>query len=377
MESNRELKAAGDRLDAWIEARDFRGHDPFDALLSPLARPIRSLRWPAVAWTQLRRRSALDLAPLLRIPPHENPKALALVLEARLRNDAVEAAEPLVDRLLDLQTPEGGWGYPFPWANRHFRAPAGTPSGVVTGFVVRALRARLAHQDAPERIAAALTRAADFVSRRLPRLRTSEGLVFSYTPGDDRAVYNASLLAAEVLATVGREHEAVDAAVDTVLRVQTPDGLLPYGASGRDAFIDSYHTGYILSSLRRIQADGVLPDGFGPRIEDVVDRGLAAWRRTFRIAEGVAHRPGQPYPVDLHGVAQGILTLLEFENRLERALDEACELAEWALRDARNPDGTFHYLWRPEGSIRTPYLRWVQSWMLIALRTLQARLETG
>ena len=369
------LSGAIGALQAWLEERDWVGHDPFDALLSPFARPVRGARWLEVALTQFRRRSRRDLSDLLRIPPHVNPKALSLSAEADLVDGDVEAADRLLDRLLALQGPDGGWGYPFPWANRHFRAPAGTPSGVVTGFAVRSLLARRAYAGAPARMQEAIDRAAGFVRTRLPRLDTPAGMVFGYTPGDRRAVYNASLLAAEVLAAADTPHveddDLVRAAVDAVLRVQRPDGLLPYGASSRDAFVDSYHTGYVLSSLRRIGAAGVFDAETSARVDRAIDQGLEAWTRTFLHDRGVGHRPDAPFPVDLHGVAQGILTLVEFGDRIPDGIDRAGRLAHWAISAARRPDGAFVYLWSPGAVHTAAYLRWVQCWMLLALTTLR------
>lgn len=137
------LGEALDGVERWMEDRDWLGHDPFDALLSPLAAPFRPFRWPSVVLTQLRKRSRADLSGVLAIPPHENPKALALSVHADLHQGYPDAADGLLYRLVPLQHESGGWGYPFPWANRHFRAPAGTPSGVVTAFVCRAFLHRL------------------------------------------------------------------------------------------------------------------------------------------------------------------------------------------------------------------------------------------
>ena len=385
-----------DRLDRWIEARDFVGHDPFDALLSPFAAPVRWARWPSVVLTQLRRRSRMDLSGILAIPTHENPKALALGVHADLTQGYPDAADGLLRRLLPLQHASGGWGYPFPWANRHFRAAAGTPSGVVTAFVCRALlhRLRFPGGDPPE-MSEALGRAANFIRTGLGRRTTGEGqFLFTYTPGDQRGVHNASLLAAEVLATVpaalqgmkgapasptdsmggGPEAEgdleAVSGALKATLAAQRPDGLWPYGTSARDGYVDSYHTGYVLSSIRRIRQAAALDPALDRRMEEATELGLRAWMGTFLTGPGVAWRPGVPLPVELHGVAQAILTFLEFRDRLPQAHDKAQELAIWAIQNAQREDGAFYYLWHPTRPNRNAYMRWTQAWMLHALTTL-------
>lgn len=388
---------AVDDVERWIEERDFLGHDPFDALLSPLALPLRPFRWPSVVLTQIRKRSRWDLSGLLGISPHENPKALALGVHADLHQGYPDAADGLLYRLASLQQESGGWGYPFPWANRHFAAPAGTPSGVVTAFVCRAFIHRLGFPGGdPPKIAPVLEEARRFVRESLLRIPAgNDAFLFSYTPGDRRGVHNASLLAAEVLATVpaalaggqvvfGKPYPPSDLTVDVpagdrtlvvnavnaTLSAQRSDGLWPYGASSRDMYVDSYHTGYVLSSLRRIRAVIAPDDALASRIDRAIAEGLAAWEKNFLAGPGVAWRPGTPTPVELHGVAQGILTLIEFQDLLDNGRERALDLALWAIRNARRPDGAFYYLWHPRRPNRNAYLRWTQAWMFCALATL-------
>jgi len=68
--------------------QSFIGYDPYDALLSPLARlPLlgqsRSFR---LALTQVVKRSPLNLRPLLGIRPGLNPKGVALFLSSMARS---------------------------------------------------------------------------------------------------------------------------------------------------------------------------------------------------------------------------------------------------------------------------------------------------
>lgn len=344
-----------------------------------------------MAWTQLGKRSPVDLRPLLRVPPQENPKALALGVEGCLattrhgdpaaRDAAARRASELLGRLLRAEVPGGGWGYPFPWANRHFYAPAGTASGVVTSFVTRALSAAL---DAAERpgggfllpagmpraqVEGAVVRGAAFVAERLRRVPTPEGPLFSYTPVDARGVHNASVLAAAALsrgsALPGGDPawaETARTVAASTLRAQRADGSWPYGVSLRDGFVDGYHTGYVLTALSELDARVGLEGA-----PAAVERGLAYWRRAFLVGPAVGPRPGRPYPVELHAVAQAILTLLEAGDG-----DEALRLAGWTLEHARRPDGAFVHTWTPGRVNAIPYLRWVQAWMFRALATVAA-----
>lgn len=369
---------AAREVERWIDARDLRGWDPYDALASPLVRRLTlGTRWGAVAWTQLLRRSPVQLRPLLRVPRLVNPKTLALVLEARLRSGSPERIPDVVASLEELRTPSGGWGYPFPWANRDARVPAGTPNAVATAFVGRALLAADAAGIAVSEVA--LAGAGSFITRALRRIPGRAGtFCFSYTPLDRRAVHNASVLSAALLARLSRRldrpewEETALAAARFTLLAQRPDGSWPYGTTRRNAWVDSFHTGYVLVGLDEI---GTCV-GTG-EARAAVDRGLRYWADTFLTPPAVAHRPGRPYPVDMHAVAHAILTLLHFRARLPDGLERARELAAWSLAEMRAPEGSFHYLRHRSWVNRLPYLRWVQAWMLRALAELSAVEEGG
>jgi hypothetical protein len=360
------------RLDRWMSARGFAGWDPYDALASPLVRALTAgTHAGEIVWTQLLRRSPFQLRALLRVPRLENPKTLALVLEGRLRMSSTYAGnvEELVARLEAAQTASGGWGYPFPWTNRDARLPAGTPNAVATAFVGNAL---LDAATQASRAARVLTRAGEFLTGSLRRIEGPVGsFCFSYTPLDRRAVHNASVLAAALLARLGRRQERSDwcaaalAAARFTLAAQRSDGSWPYGVGARNAWTDSFHTGYVLIALDEL-ARALGTD----EPTEAVRRGFAYWSETFLLPPAVAHRPGRPYPVDMHAVAHAMLTLLHFRDRIPGALERARALGVWALDEMRVSDGSFHYL-RHRGSVnRLPYLRWVQAWMFRALAEL-------
>ncbi|HEX8636002.1 MAG TPA: hypothetical protein VF703_17780, partial [Pyrinomonadaceae bacterium] len=71
---------AFDDLAAWCRARDYAGHDPFDALNSPLFRatPLARSRLARLAWTQIFKRSPVNLRSLARVPAERNAKGTAL-----------------------------------------------------------------------------------------------------------------------------------------------------------------------------------------------------------------------------------------------------------------------------------------------------------
>lgn len=372
-------------LDRWLEARGDAGHDPHDLLASPLVRRLTfGSRWGAVAWTQLGKRSPISPRGLLGVPRSRNAKGIGLTLAAQVRlaesgvvNNADrhrERARGLAEWLYGAGVEVGGgvgWGYPFPWANRDFYAPAGTPSSVVTAFVGHALldtAEAFGWRDALEYA----VRGGEFLRRELNRI-PGEGDIFcfSYTPLDRRGVHNASVLAASLLARLGRAtgdeamlEDALRAARFTVA-AQGADGSWPYGITGRNQWVDSFHTGYTLVALSDV-ARAVGSEEFEPALR----RGLEYWERAFFKGPAVSFYPGEEFPVDLHAVAHAIVTLIHFRERLPGALERAGGLADWCLREMRDPAGHFYYQRHRRWRNRVAYVRWIQAWMLLALSAL-------
>src|SRR5687768_17581480 len=80
------LEAVHDTLFAWCRKNNFAGHDPFDALNSRLfqATQLNRFRTPRFLFTQLTKRSPLNLRSLARVPAQKNAKGIALFALAAL-----------------------------------------------------------------------------------------------------------------------------------------------------------------------------------------------------------------------------------------------------------------------------------------------------
>src|SRR5204862_8071506 len=148
----------------------------------------------------------------------------------------IEANEHLDDLMsMALKGFKGpAWGYNFDWQGRAFFAPKGTPTVVPTAFAARALVTAAEVLDG-DHLRYART-VCDFILNDLNRSEESaDEICFSYSPLDRTRVLNASLLAGEALATVGKmlgEDSLVDwawRAALYVVRRQSRDGLWAYG----------------------------------------------------------------------------------------------------------------------------------------------------
>jgi hypothetical protein len=379
------------RNESWV------GYDPYDGLTSPIAR-IFNHRLPRTVLTQLIKRSPLNLRPVLGIAKEPNPKGLALAARAlMLLADREGLALPahiteehdykttgvasdlnfLMSRLGKLKSDgysEACWGYPFPWQSRVFFAPRGTPNAVCTVF------AGLAYLDWYERtgseFALEVARGScRFVLDRLNRTKERDGDCFSYTPLDRSRVHNVNLLAAELLARtftkvgIDEYREAALRAVRFTLGRQRPDGSWPYGESKSQSWIDSFHTGFVLVSLRHL-SEYLRVEGW----KTALFQGYEFYQKRFFLADGTpAYYHDTLLPHDVHSSAQGLITFVEMTELMPNARVMAGQVVRWTIENLQSPTGFFYFQRHRFYTIKIPYMRWAQTWMLYALSLYLSR----
>ena len=362
------------RLRAWLEHEGFAGFEPHDALTSPLlARtPLGRSRLLRLVALQGLRRLPVNPRPMLGIARRVNAISLGWALQAYTLlddGDARRRADAAVDALRDMAATGysgAGWGYYFDWQTRATYKPAGQPIVVSTAFVALGLLAmyeRFGRADCLE-----LARSAcEFVLRDLNRSPGEVGFCFSYGPDDHEQVFNASMLGAEMLARVGAitgEAELLNTAEQAtafVVAHQRADGSWPYGLSPHWGFVDNFHTGYVLCSLRAYaRATG------DDRHAGVIDRGWRFYRENFFVDGRIPkYYHNSLYPIDAHAVAQSIVTLAEFGD-----LDTARRVVLQAIDTMQRRRGDFVYRIGRRHTNRIAYLRWSDAWMFVALAKL-------
>ena len=374
------FQTAYDELFSWCRTRDYAGHDPFDALNSRLfqATPLAQSRNARFLWTQLVKRSPVDVRSVIRVPAERNAKGVALFALAQLahyrRVKTEEARQQAKEMLMALWSMKidgysgAAWSYNFDWQSRNFFAPKAMPTIVATAFAARALVE--GGQDFHDKARSVC----EFIKKDLPRTVDNESEVcFSYAPESDTRVFNASLLAAEVLATVGKQTgedellKLAERATRYVVNNQRADGSWLYGADPTQSWIDNFHTAYILFSLQRI----INSSDFGVEFQPALERGYEYWKQNFFLADGwPKYYDDGPYPADAHAAASAIVTFLECRNLDSEALTMAQKVAAWSIQHLRDRRGFFYYQRRRFYTIRKPYMRWTEAWMLYALSRL-------
>jgi hypothetical protein len=157
-----------------------------------------------------------------------------------------------------------------------------------------------------------------------------------------------------------------------VVRRQHEDGSWAYGAGPGQQWVDNFHTAYVLLSLWRIMK--CLRDG-DVDLKPALERGYRFWRERFFLADGwPKYYHDTLYPADAHAAATAIITLIELQELDREALALAETIAAWTIRNLRDSRGFFYYQRRRFYTVRTPFMRWTQAWVLFALaRLLEAK----
>jgi hypothetical protein len=379
----KDAKATLLALLSYCQANDWSGYDPYDALNSRLFGwvPFLDSRIPRLALTQFLKRSPVNLRAPLLVPKTQNAKAIALFLMAFVKLARLglledrELTTMMAQRLKALRSdgePYWCWGYSFPWQTRTILVPRGAPNLVCTTFVGNALLDAFENLGDSQYLDMAAS-AAKYIHGELLWTGPEVSASLSYPVASSRVpVHNANFLGAAFLCRVFR-HSAEKGLLDAALKVarysasrQHDDGSWDYGESPNQHWVDNFHTGYNLCALRSI---GLYADT--PEFEFSVRRGFEFYRAHFFANDGPpGYFSDRTYPVDIHCVAQSIITLLAFRDLDASSEALARSVLEWAMTHMWNSKGYFYYQVLPFFTNRISYMRWSQAWMLLSLATM-------
>ena len=370
------------KLLAYCRHNDWAGYDPYDALNSGLLGklPLLDRRIPRIVMTQGLKVSPVNLRSLLRIPRSQNPKALALFLSSFLILPAdllVEREDLIKDmiRLISAKRSPGisywCWGYSFPWQTRKELVPTAAPNLVCTTFVATAL------MDAYEETgdSACLQMAVSAAEYIVDKLLWTKGSTASFSypqSGLASEIHNANFLAAALLCRTFK-HTGDERFLEPALQVarcsvakQHSDGSWFYGQAPSQNWIDNFHTGYNLRALRAIDESRGTTE-----FEANVRVGFKFYRDHFFCKGGaVRYFHDRDYPVDIHCVAESIITLLALKDLDPGNIEMARSIFQWAFDHMWDDRGYFYYRVQRFCTIRTSYMRWSQAWMLLAMAKL-------
>jgi hypothetical protein len=364
----------------WGEGRNWRGSDPYEGLnatrfVGPLTR--RALGRRIVI--QAVKRSPVDLRPVLGIPARRNAAAMADVVSAYavggpdLAPDWEQRLSRALNLLMELRSPgyeQPCWGYHFDVQTRVFFYPSSCPNTIASSFAGFALVDAFEHTADEELLHTALGVGRFFIEH-IPQTSCAPGAYFGYLPGKVTPIHNANLLACALLARLAahadREDLAVaaQAGVDYTVARQRDDGSWPYGEEPHLAWVDNFHTGYVLESLMTCRRTGLEVD------EQAIRRGLDFARHELFLDDGAPkYFPHAVHPIDIQCAAQAIKTFALAAERWPELTEQAERTWEFARLRMRRGDGAFAFQRGRWGLNRIAHIRWAQTPMLRALTQL-------
>lgn len=380
---NDRISAVALKLLAHCEAEGWAGWEPYDALNSKiLSISLLDTKLVRLVLTQAMKRSPINLRRMLLIPKTQNPKALAVFLTAFMKladggtGNQDERMRQMVDGLVKLRTTGVKywcWGYNFPWQTRFELVPRWEPNLVCTAFAANALLDYYDRFKDAQCLEMAVS-AAEYIHKEL-YWSDGKSAGFAYPlPSIRNQVHNANFLASALLCRVykytgdSKTFESAMAAARYSAAQQHADGGWDYGEASSQKWIDNFHTGYNLGSLRAIgQYAGT------SEFDGAIQRGFVFYRKHFFREDGAPrYYHDRTFPIDSHCAAQAILTLLEFKHLDAGNIELAHKVAQWSVENLWDERGYFYFRRLRYFTNRIPYIRWTHAWMLLSLATLLA-----
>jgi rhamnogalacturonyl hydrolase YesR len=374
-----------DSVERWVEAHNYCGYEPFDGL-SSWFRPLTfgTLLGDRLL-LQLIRQSPINLRPLMGVKAKESTKgrgymASGYAVRYRITGnkeylEKAEACLDWLDRHKVSRFQNHSWSNHFDFSSRGGSYTKDDPIIVWTSLIGQAFL------DVFE-----ITREnrwleiADSVCRwimDLPRERTSQGDCLSYLPGIQSSIHNANMLGGAMLARTARHTgnerylQVSQSAMEYSCSRQRADGSWWYAENPKYQWIDNFHTGYNLDSLR------CYIENTGDETWNVnLAKGLAYYKDNFFESDGCPkYYHNRRYPVDSQCAAQSIDTLATFSSEDVDCLALAIKVAAWTIQKMQDKDGHFYYRIYPLMKARTPMLHWAQATMYKSLAVLAAHLQ--
>jgi hypothetical protein len=376
------------RVGNWVERNSYRGYEPFDGLSSPL-RPLTfgNLLLERLLM-QIVRQSPLNLRPLLGITKKESTKGRGymawgylIMHQATGQIEYKEKAVHCLDWLDRNKAPKyqhHSWSNHFDFSGRGGGYSKNDPIIVWTSLIGQAYLS--SYETLGDKKYLDIAESVCRWILDLPREKTSRGNCLSYLAHVQSSIHNSNMLGAAMLAgaykhTQKREYfEVARSAMEYSCSRQMDDGSWWYAEDPKYHWIDNFHTGYNLDSLKRYgESSG------DSSFEDHLQRGFDFFKQSFMEDSG---RPKyyhhRAYPIDSQCAAQAIDTLATFADYDSEAMGLAVKVANWSIDNMQDADGHFYYRIYP-GAIKakTPMLHWAQATMYKALANLILRMSSA
>ncbi len=372
-------------VQGWVEARNYRGYEPFDGL-SSWARPLAfGNQFAERLLQQLIRQCPYNLRPIFGVRPKDSTKGrgymdwgyLTLYRATQQHSFLDKATQCLewLDKHKVSRFKYHSWSNHFDFVSRGGSYTKDDPIIVWTSLIGQA------YVDAFEitgnKWFLSIAESACNWILELPREKTTRGDCISYFAHAQASIHNANMLGASLLARTAKHNgneeylRVARSAMEYTCSRQLPDGSWLYAVDSKYDWIDNFHTGYNLDCL-----DVYLDASGDEELRTTLNKGLAFYKAHFFEDSG---RPKyyhtRTYPVDIQCVAQSIDTLARFSQRDPECFQLAERVTTWAIRNMQDSSGYFYYRQYPLVTSKTPMLHWGQATMFKALARFYLHLK--
>lgn len=383
---NNELRWMEERiaqLHTLMLRHDYKGHDPFDLLNSPLLSWIPD-RWriPQLLLSKFGSRIAPHwIRQALRVPTIEDPKIYSCCYFAYrlLGTEWNDVAEAMLERLVRMAVQSNGteaegkaihWGYDYTWGTLYDGVNPRRASTLVPGaFAMLALLHEVV-ACAGEKYRQPLEQALRWYAIRHRRTGAS-GSFLGYFTTSTINTHNANVLGCLALSVGGKliQNEGyltlAATATETTLAAVRADGFIPYNDHPRGGWTDCFHHLYVVAALQGIAAVNPFIDQ--QNIRQKVERMVEYYRQQFLRDDGlVNYFPNRLHPIDPHNYAAAAIFMVITGD--EEDIQQARTLLQRLDEIAWNPNKkNYTYRQHPGKKDERFFLRWTQVWMLFAL----------
>jgi len=383
----KKLEKSIHKVEKWVEDHEYKGYEPFDGLSSSLRFLTFDNLFMDRLLMQLIRQSPLNLRPLFGVKPLDSTigrgymvggylSMLRLTGDEKYKNKAVSC----LDWLMENKSPDFvdySWGKHFDFASRGGRYPKFEPITIWTTLI--GLEFIDAYEELQEKKYLGVAESVCSWIMKLQRNQTDTGFCFNYYPSEKNGstIHNHSMMAAAMLARTARHTKnpvymnVASEAMKFSCTRQLSDGAWYYGEDPKYHWIDNFHTGYNLSSLKAyIESSG------DQTYAENLRRGLKFMKDNFFEENG---RPkyyhNRAYPIDSQCASQAIETLATFADYDKSSLDLALTIAQWTIDNMQDEEGYFYYRQYPLIKAKTPMLHWAQATTYKALALLFSKMR--
>lgn len=373
------------KVEKWVEEHNYKAYEWYDGLSSFL-RPLTFHNLFAERiLMQLVRRCPVNLRPIIGVKPQESTKGRGYMARGYLTmfklSENQQYKEKAVSCLewLDKNKSPGyskhSWGNHFDFSSRSGKLPKLEPIIVWTSLIGQAFLDAFEILDDKKYLKVAIS-ICDWILD-LPREQTESGTCLSYVAYGQASIHNSNMLGAAMLARTSKftgNTMALQVAKDAMqysCSRQLPDGAWYYGESSKNHWIDNFHTGYNLDSLK-CYIDNTDDKDFDKNL----NRGFKYFKNNFLEENG---RPkyyhNRTYPIDIQCASQAIDTLAYFSEFDDCSLELALKVAKWTIDNMQDKKGYFYYRKPHWIMIKTPMIHWGQCTMFKSLTHLLAKIR--